>query len=355
MSDVVSFRIDVPEQGFDQTYQISEIDKFIEDELAILRTLLPFLQEPIEWQSRSYTSAEGVQAALSRLQTVRASLQKNKLSELEDYVARARRLELVIFQGVLGERIRQLMGADQRAEAKWLFHIFSPFPHTGLELLLSPIRAAVIGSPMFAAYRNVVTADHARKLAQEAQDQSDQTARKIEEFYNEKAKIIGELEELYRKKIPVEEAAAYWERSATAMRTEWWLWFGGFALMALLPVVIALFWWEGIAHAIIKATTAGGSIALGGVAAVTVPAVFYLWFLKNISRVFQQRLALADDAAHRRLLTMTYLGLAKEPRLAITDGDRALILNALFRPVPPSGTDDGPPSGLIDLIRKPST
>lgn len=31
--------------------------------------------------------------------------------------------------------------------------------------------------------------------------------------------------------------------------------------------------------------------------------------------------------------------------------ERALILNALFRPTPPYSGDDGPPSGLIDLIK----
>jgi hypothetical protein len=117
-------------------------------------------------------------------------------------------------------------------------------------------------------------------------------------------------------------------------------------------VLFGLVWWEGIAGTITRVTTSGGNISLGGVAAVSVPAVLYLWVLKNISRIFQQRLMLADDAGHRRLLTMTYLGLAKEPRLSITDNDRALILNALFRPIPPHAGDDGPPAGLLDLIKK---
>jgi len=90
---------------------------------------------------------------------------------------------------------------------------------------------------------------------------------------------------------------------------------------------------------------------LAGVAAVTIPALLYAWLLKNVGRVFIQNLSLADDAAHRRALVLTYLGLAENPKLEIKDQERALILNALFRPVPPHTGDDGPPSGLLELIK----
>jgi hypothetical protein len=62
----------------------------------------------------------------------------------------------------------------------------------------------------------------------------------------------------------------------------------------------------------------------------------------------------ADDAAHRRALCITYLGLAENPKLRIADQDRALILNALFRPIPSQGLEEGPPSGLLDLIKPKS-
>jgi hypothetical protein len=115
---------------------------------------------------------------------------------------------------------------------------------------------------------------------------------------------------------------------------------------------MALIFWTPISSAIIQVTSANGGTSLGGVAAITAPIILYGWLLKNLSRLFIQRMTLADEAEHRRLLTMTYLGLAKEPHLNMTDNDRALILNALFRPIPPYGSEDGPPVGLIDLIRK---
>src|SRR5882757_5918605 len=70
------------------------------------------------------------------------------------------------------------------------------------------------------------------------------------------------------------------------------------------------------------------------------------------SFIFIQNLNLADDAAHRRSLALTYMGLLQNEKHPASDQDRAIILNALFRPIPPQTNDEGPPAGLIELIRK---
>lgn len=58
-------------------------------------------------------------------------------------------------------------------------------------------------------------------------------------------------------------------------------------------------------------------------------------------------LNLADDAAHRKSLALTYMGLLQDEKHPASDQDRAIILNALFRPIPPQTNDEGPPAGLI--------
>lgn len=354
MSETVSIRIEIPEQGFDQTYRRDEIGQFFEAEQSFLNSLQPMLSEQIQWENRAFHNPSIHSTATRELREIRKFTDNGDSKRLDDYIADARRLQVVIGQGQIGKRVSELLSANRKTDAKWLFYIFSSKWSGGnLDEFLSPIRAAVIGNPMFASFGDVVTAEQASRVAQEARASSEQTAAKFEAFYVEKSKLISDLEELFRKKIPVEASATYWEDTARAKTAEWRGWLILFAVLALLPIVAGLFCWETIAGAIARVTGSGSNISLGGVAIVTVPAVLYLWVLKNISRIFQQRLMLADDAAHRRLLTMTYLGLAKEPRLSITDNDRALILNALFRPIPPHASDDGPPAGLIDLIKKP--
>ena len=111
--------------------------------------------------------------------------------------------------------------------------------------------------------------------------------------------------------------------------------------------------WDSVSIAVSKISGASnGGFSIAGLAVITVPALLYAWLLKNISRVFIQNLNLADDADHRRSLALTYMGLLQDEKRPATDQDRAIILNALFRPIPPQTADEGPPSGLMDLIKK---
>lgn len=347
------FKIEVLEQGFEAFYSKDEAKQFFEAEQTFLNSISTLLQEQLQWESRSYPNPNLHNTASQELREIRRHFDAGDPKPLDGYLAAARRLEVVLGQGTIGRRVAELQSSGKRNEARWLYYLFSPKWTGGpLNDVLVPIRAAIIGNPMFAAFNDVVSASQAVRVAQEARDQSAANTEKLEAFVAEKSKVISELEELFRKKIPVEESATYWQQQAEAKTTEWAWWLAAFGLMTLTPLIVGLIWWEGIAGAITRVTSANGTISVGGVAAVTVPALLYGWLLKNISRIFVQRMMLADDAAHRRLLTMTYLGLAKEPRLAITDNDRALILNALFRPVAPHAVDDGPPTGLIDLIRK---
>jgi Na+/phosphate symporter len=164
--------------------------------------------------------------------------------------------------------------------------------------------------------------------------------------------LIDQLEDLYRKKLVIEEPANSWQKVATSKRHAWRLWLFIFAGLVVGPIAAVVYFWEPFSSAITHLTTAGtGTISLAGVAAVSLPALLYAWLLKNVSRVFIQTLNLADDAAHRRALAVTYLGLAENPKIELSEAERAIILNALFRPIPTQAGDEGPPAGLVDLIR----
>lgn len=353
MADIATFRIEIPEQGFDETYQPDEISQFFTAEQSYLSSISGLLRENVQWESRSYEGSNIFNTATHELREIKRHWDATDTKPLEAYVAAARRLEVVVGQGTIGKRVIDLVEANRKEDAKWLYYTFSSkWAGQQLNAILSPIRGALLGHPAFAAYGDVVSATQAAKVARESRNAADASAKRLETFIADKSKVIADLEELFRKKIPVEESAVYWKTAADNAFWQWAAWLGVFAVLTLAPIVVMLWNWDPIAAAVTRITSSNGGISLGGVAAITVPALLYGWLLKNISRMFIHRMALADDAAHRRVLTMTYLGLAKEPRLAITDNDRALILNALFRPIPPHSADDGPPAGLIDLIKK---
>lgn len=151
------------------------------------------------------------------------------------------------------------------------------------------------------------------------------------------------------KRLRLEAPATYWETVGREARNRSWMWLGGFCAAVAVPVVATICLWSPFSAAL---ATFLGESGIGGGVLISFFALAYGWFLKHLSRGFVQNLQIADDAHQRRVMVMTYLGLAKESSTEISSNERALILNALFRPVPPSTADDGPPAGLLDLINK---
>jgi hypothetical protein len=221
---------------------------------------------------------------------------------------------------------------------------------------LAAFRAVVLGNPAIIAATDLIASAAARTEATASKRQSEAAAAGLKKFIEEKTSLIAELERLYREKLIVEEPAKYWAMVAASRTRAWRAWLSLFAVLVILPVVLIVLSWKDFAGVVKDfASPSNGPISLAGVAALTIPALLYGWLLKNVSRMFIHHLNGADDAAHRRALCVTYLGLAENPKLEIAAQDRALILNALFRPAPHQGLEEGPPSGLLDLIKPKSS
>lgn len=97
-----------------------------------------------------------------------------------------------------------------------------------------------------------------------------------------------------------------------------------------------------------------GALNLTGLAIVTMPSVAFFWILKHVSRIFVENSALAADAGQRSVMMMTYLALIGDPAAKVDERERLLVLNALFRPSATGGSDDAPPSNLLDILMKVS-
>jgi hypothetical protein len=183
---------------------------------------------------------------------------------------------------------------------------------------------------------------------------SEDAAGRLEVLIKEKTDLISTLEDLYRKKLTIQEPAISWQNIAARKVRIWRFWLFVFAMLIAAPITFGLVYWETIASAVKEINSASQSrFLITGLAVISAPALLYAWLLKNISRIFLRNLNLADDADHRRSLALTYMGLVQDEKRPTTDQDRAIILNALFRPIPSHTGDGGPPAGPVDLIRKP--
>lgn len=349
-----SWRIYIPAQGIKlNSIGKEEILKFFEDEIAFYRKLGPS-QVNVLFAGTNY----GVVSlnAEDELTAIMNEINKDKVEALQQYISDAGAYLVLVGASPMGQRITRLNALDPNA-ARLTACVLAPkwlgVDDSNAGAIVTLFRALAFANPANFGFDNLIVATQASEISQEARDESRASAGKLEIYIAEKTALFATLEDLYRKQLTLQEPAVSWENVARRKTRIWGCWLFVFAAMVIAPIVAALWSWEQVSVAVAKVTSASnGGFSISGLAIITVPALFYAWLLKNISRVFIQNLNLADDAAHRRSLALTYMGLLQDEKHPASDQDRAIILNALFRPVPPQTNDEGPPAGLIDLIQK---
>ena len=68
--------------------------------------------------------------------------------------------------------------------------------------------------------------------------------------------------------------------------------------------------------------------------------------------MFIENFNLSMDAGQRSVMMEAYLALIRKGAIEASGEERKLVLTALFRPTANSGSDDTPPSTVLELISK---
>lgn len=87
---------------------------------------------------------------------------------------------------------------------------------------------------------------------------------------------------------------------------------------------------------------------------VVVPVLVGVWVLRVLARLFSENLKIQQDARERETLVKTFLALMRDEKngkALVTDDDRKIILQALFRQSAVTASDDSPPFSIFDFIR----
>jgi hypothetical protein len=350
-----SWSIVIPSQGIRLHGDTKKVKDFLNSEIAYF-TRLALNGASITLASQSYGSVQLTETATRELSRIVAEVDAEKTEALEQYINDASARQVLVGASVMGKRVEELKQESPSA-ATMLAAILSPkwaqSSHATARELIAMFRCIALANPAIFAFDDLLDASKSAAESKQAQETSEAAAKKLSTFIEEKTQLISELENLYRKQLTIQEPAILWQNIAAQKTRVWRVWLGLFALMIAALIAAALANWDTVATAVGKiAGSSSGGLSIAGLAVISVPALLYAWLLKNISRVFNQNLNLADDADHRRSLALTYMGLLQDDKHLATDQDRAIILNALFRPIPPHTGDEGPPSGLIDLIKK---
>lgn len=350
-NDLIEFH--VPQQRLVFGLPREDMIKFFRQEIQFFEEKRELLSEAFIVEGRNYGSLNLDRASRSKLQEVIAGLERGDMAPFKEYLLAARELRVLVGQGVIGGRVTAALARGATIEARWTTWIFSFswIENPGAVEYLSRFRAAMM-SPANIEGVDLISAKESLEAASEAKGRIGEAVERLDAYITEKSDSFDKLAERYRERLLIEEPAKFWQEVAARKNTGWKICLLIFGLLAVLPIGTIAYHWSTVAKTVSEITTApAGGVSLTGLALITIPALFYAWVLKNISRLFVQNLSTSEDAAHRRALAITYLGLADNPKVQLSDTDRALILNALFRPASPQSADDGPPAGILELIK----
>jgi hypothetical protein len=267
--------------------------------------------------------------------------------------------DLIIPEGTIGQHLTKLVSRNDDQQALLIIFTFNgaiaslPSPLVAITKLMKTI---IEFHPLSEALADVGSARTSEQIARETAETIKKKLLEFDEWRDREEESIGRLSDRFKKELPFEKPAAHWRQAAVQNYIRVGFFLACFAAFTIVPAWILIRNWTTVFPAVERLFAQnGGTFSLGPVVLLIIPAAAYGWFLKHISRLFIQSYALAIDADHRRSLAITYLGLMDYERTQITDAERAIILNALFRPPPPYSADDGPPMGLLDLIRSSKT
>jgi hypothetical protein len=157
-----------------------------------------------------------------------------------------------------------------------------------------------------------------------------------------------ELKRVYDEKLALLAPTEYWRTRATTHKEKARNY--AIAFGVTIAVALALFSFLAIGH---LANPGTGSVVLV-LLPVIVPAFAAIWVLRMLGRMLSENLAISQDAAERETMVKTFLALMRDEttgKSVVTDEDRRLILQALFRPSSVTATDDSPPVHWFEALR----
>lgn len=166
-----------------------------------------------------------------------------------------------------------------------------------------------------------------------------------------------------REELKIDNTKRLWQRRAWFSTISFWVSAGMIALALAYPPFLAYSHLDKVIETlrhIGDAATQGlppdataaqlTAATISRLVVITIPLALYLWGVKLLVRFNARSLMLMDDARQRGTMMDTYFHLIE--RDAATKEDRALILNALFRPAPGHGSDNVEPPNFTELLDK---
>lgn len=156
------------------------------------------------------------------------------------------------------------------------------------------------------------------------------------------------LRKAFKTEIGMREPVEYW-KTKRDIHQKWSKGWGGMSILGIAGAAGSLSW---LIHDLLNKTPANTAPETWRLAVLALVAVFTVWGVRLIVRLFLSHQHLYTDAEERITMVQTYLSLMQGEHLA-SRSDRQLILQALFRPASDGLVkDEGVPFSLAEVITR---
>ena len=169
------------------------------------------------------------------------------------------------------------------------------------------------------------------------------------EFFESAKSDWKGLKNAYEEQLHLQAPATYWRKQARKTSR---------------VAMIALVCFAGGAISIAAGIVTYGPNLLAGLAAIpnigdfgtlamlSIPTLTVLWILRQIARLFVTNLERSADAKMRETMATTFLALTKAGIGTVSEKERLMVLEALFRPPGPHNADDGQFGGALEILTR---
>jgi len=176
-----------------------------------------------------------------------------------------------------------------------------------------------------ADFKSVV--EEARKTHEGAKKQFDESLQADEKARAAHEERMRQMEIAFSTQMKLRSSERYWgakrkiheRRTQARIKTMWW------AFPIILTALFAIFYLIGHFEIAALSTFSTASFFVFGV-----PTVIALWVMRLLVREYRENRDLAEDAEERVAMVYTFKALEYEEK--VSDEERAIILQALFRP-----------------------
>ena len=165
-----------------------------------------------------------------------------------------------------------------------------------------------------------------KSITAQTNEQFDTLNNKTTEYFAERDKRCQELEKLYDEKLKLEAPAKYWDDMKKSYQLSGGIWFAASIVIAVLIIVGLVILLASIPN--LFSEDSHWMDVFKNSAIITIITSVAIYILRITVKMAMSSFHLARDAKERHNLSYFYLALINDK--AITDKERALVINALF-------------------------